>query len=96
MARKTHIGSDFDAFLEKDGELEGASAVAVKRVIAWKLAQAMKKQGLTKTELAERMSTSRSQVDRLLDANDPALTLDTLSRAATALGRRVRIELLTA
>ena len=96
MARKTHVGSNFDDFLEKNGELEGASAVAVKRVIAWKLAQAMKKQGLTKTELAERMKTSRSQVDRLLDENDPALTLDTLSRAATALGRRVRIELLTA
>jgi len=96
MAKKTFVGSDFDAFLEKDGQLEGTTAIAVKRVIAWKLAQAMKKQGVSKKALAERMGTSRSQVDRLLDEDDPALTLDTLSRAASALGRRIRVELLTA
>jgi len=56
----------------------------------------MKKQGVSKKALAERMGTSRSQVDRLLDEDDPALTLDTLSRAASALGRRIRVELLTA
>ena len=94
MTRNKRIGSNFDDFLDKEGQLEGASAIAIKRVIAWKIAQTMKKQGVTKSALAERMKTSRSQVDRLLDENDPALTLETLSRAASALGRRIRLELL--
>ena len=94
MTRNKRIGSNFDDFLDKEGQLEGASAIAIKRVIAWKIAQTMKKQGVTKSALAERMKTSRSQVNRLLDENDPALTLETLSRAASALGRRIRLELL--
>lgn len=91
-----HIGSDFDAFLEQEGVLEEASALAIKRVIAWQIAEAMEARGLTKKAMAERMHTSRSHLDRLLDANDAGLTLETLSRAAQALGYRVKVELAAA
>lgn len=94
MAKRTpHIGSDFDSFLAEQGRLEEASAVAIKRVIAWQITEAMKTRGVTKKVMAERMHTSRSHLDRLLDANDTGLTLDTLSRAAQVLGYRVRVEL---
>lgn len=91
--KKSAIGSSFDDFLAEDGLLEEANAVAIKRVIAWQLAEAMKASGITKKALAERMHTSRSHLDRLLDEHDTGLTLETLSRAAHALGRGVRIEL---
>ena len=90
---KRVIGSDFDDFLAENGLLEDVSAVAVKRVIAWQLAQAMKEQGFTKKRLAEHMGTSRSHLDRLLDSKDTGLTLETLSRAAHVLKRRIKIEL---
>jgi antitoxin HicB len=88
-----HVGSDFDAFLAEDGILEEAGAAAVKRVIAWQIAEAMKTEGITKTALAERMHTSRAQLNRVLDAEDTGLTLDTLSRTASALGYRVKVDL---
>lgn len=88
-----HIGSNFDDFLAADGVLEGATAAAVKRVVAWQINEARKAQGMTKKAMAERMQTSRSQLDRLLDASDTAMTLETLSKAASALGCRVRVEL---
>ena len=88
-----HVGSDFDDFLTDSGQLEEATAVAVKRVIAWQIAEAMKAKGINKKAMAAKMQTSRSQLDRVLDENDTALTLDTLSRAATALGYRVKVEL---
>lgn len=91
-----HVGSDFDEFLEQEGVLEEASALAIKRVIAWQIAEAMEARGLTKKAMAERMHTSRSHLDRLLDANDAGLTLETLSRAAQALGYRVKVELAAA
>jgi antitoxin HicB len=91
-----HIGSSFDDFLSEEGLLEEATAVAIKRVIAWQIAEAMKTRGLTKTAMAVRMHTSRSHLDRVLDANDTGLTIDTLSRAAQALGYRVKIELAAA
>ena len=91
-----HVGSSFDAFLAEDGILEDVSAVAVKRVIAWQIAEAMKNEGITKTALAERMHTSRAQLNRVLDAEDTGLTLDTLSRAASALGYRVKVDLIAA
>jgi antitoxin HicB len=91
--RNPHIGSDFDRYLAEQGQLEEASAVAMKRVIAWQIAQAMKTRGVTKKAMAERMHTSRSHLDRLLDADDTGLTLDTLSRAAQVLGYRIRVEL---
>jgi DNA-binding Xre family transcriptional regulator len=95
-AAKRAIGSDFDDFLAAEGLLEDVTAVAVKRVIAWQLVQAMKEQAMTKKRLAELMRTSRSHLDRLLDAKDTGLTLETLSRAAHALKRRIKIELQTA
>lgn len=88
-----HIGSSFDDFLSAEGQLEAASAVAVKRVVAWQIAQAMKEQGITKLAMAQRMNTSRAALDRLLNEDDPGLTLATLTRAAQALGRTVRVEL---
>lgn len=90
--RNRHVGSDFDDFLAEEGMLEAATAVAIKRVIAWQITEAMKARGLTKKAMAERMHTSRSHLDRLLDENDTGLTLDTLSRAAQVLGYRVKVE----
>ena len=87
------IGSKFDDFLKAEGIYEGTTARALKRVLAWQIAEAMKAEGMTKTELARRMKTSRAVLDRLLDAKNPAVTLSTISRAATALGRRIRLEL---
>ena len=91
--RNQHIGSDFDSYLAEQGQLEEATAVAIKRVIAWQIAEAMKTRGVTKKTMAERMHTSRSHLDRLLDAHDTGLTLETLSRAAQVLGYRIRVEL---
>ena len=88
-----HIGSDFDDFLEKEGLVEEVSAAALKRVIAWQIAQAMKSQKVTKKTLAERMHTSRTAVDRALDQNGPGMTLATLASAARALGQRVEVRL---
>lgn len=94
--KNSHIGSDFDAFLAEQGALEEASAIAVKRVIAWQIGRAMHAAGVNKTALAKRMHTSRTVVDRMLDATDTGLTLDTMTRAATALGFRVRVDLVAA
>jgi DNA-binding Xre family transcriptional regulator len=88
-----HIGSSLDDFLAEEAILEETTAVAVKRVIAWQIAQEMKAQKLTKTALAEKMHTSRAALNRLLDDSDTSLTLTTLASAAAALGKRVRIEL---
>ena len=93
MSRNKHIGSDFDAVLAEQGDLEEATALAVKRVIAWQLEQAMRAAGVNKSTLAKRMQTSRTVVDRMLDATDTGLTLDTMTRAATALGFRIKVEL---
>ena len=87
-----HIGSNFDDFLVEDAMLEEVSAVAIKRVVAWQIAQEMKAQGLTKTALAEKMHTSRAALNRLLDETDTSLTLTTLTGAARALGKNLRIE----
>jgi len=97
LAKKNiHIGSSFDDFLAEDGQLEDATAVAIKRVITWQFEQAMKLSGISKTTMAERMHTSRAALARLLDENDTGLTLDTLSRGAQALGYRVKVELVAA
>ena len=96
MAKKSHIGSNFDDFLNEEGILEEVSATALKRVIAWQIEQAMKKQKVTKTILATRMQTSRSQVDRILNPESPAMTFDTLTRVAHALGKRVKFQLTAA
>jgi antitoxin HicB len=89
---KKNIGSSFDEFLQEEAILEDATAVALKRVIAWQIAEEMKAQQITKTELAKRMHTSRAALNRLLDDADPSLTLTTLASAAAALGRKVNIQ----
>ena len=89
---KKNIGSRFDDFLQEEAILEDATAVALKRVIAWQIAEEMKAQQITKTELAKRMHTSRAALTRLLDETDPSLTLTTLASAAAALGRKVNIQ----
>lgn len=91
-----HIGSGLDELLNEDGILEEATALAMKRVIAWQITEAMKTQGINKTELAERMHTTRAQLNRVLDGADTGMTIETLSRAAQALGCRLRVELAVA
>lgn len=91
-----HIGSSLDDFLAEEGILERVNARALKRVIAWQLSQAMDAKQLTKTEMSERMGTSRTAVDRLLDPANGSVTLLTLERAASAVGKRLRIELVDA
>src|SRR5271170_2958488 len=83
----------FDQFLADQGLLEDAEEIAIKRVLAWQIAEAMKAQGLTKTAMAALMRTDRRQLDRLLDPNNPSVTLSTLRRAASAVGRKLRVEL---
>ena len=92
MAKK-NIGSNFDDFLKDESMLEEVTAVAMKRVISWQIAQEMKAQQLTKTALAKRMHTSRAALNRLLDENDSSLTLTTLASAAAALGKKVNLQL---
>ena len=88
-----HYGGDFDDFLAEEGILADAESVAIKRVIAHQIAQMMQEQGLSKAEMARRMGTSRSSLDRLLDPENSSVTLQTLERAARALGKRLRVEL---
>ncbi|MGB5175310.1 MAG: helix-turn-helix transcriptional regulator [Thermoanaerobaculia bacterium] len=90
---KRHLGSDFEEYLEEQGVLEETTAVAVKRVLAYQIAQAMKEQKLTKAAMARRMHTSRSALNRLLDPDFPSVTLLTLERAAKALDKELYIEL---
>ena len=88
-----HLGSSLDDLLEADGMLAEAQAVAVKRVIAWRVDQAMAEEQLGKAEMARRMNTSRAALDRLLDPDNPSVTLLTLQKAAAALGKQLTIEL---
>lgn len=91
-----HIGSDFEDFLAEEGLLDDANAIAIKRVLAWQIQNEMKNQHINKTNMAKRMQTSRSSLDRLLDEHDTSLTLSTLTSAAQALGKKVKIELVEA
>ena len=90
---KKHIGSSFDDFLAEEAMLEESTAVAIKRVIAWQIAEEMQAQHLTKTALAKKMRTSRAALNRLLDENDASLTLTTLASAAAALGKKIDLRL---
>jgi len=94
MKKKGRIGSSFDDFLKSEGIYEEVTARAIKRVIARQLDALMDEEGLTKTELAKRMKTSRAQLDRLLDPDNESVTLSTLTRAAQAVGRQLRMELI--
>ena len=90
---KKHMGSSIDAFLQEEGIFEEAQAQAIKEVVAWQLAEAMKKKKISKSKMALLLKTSRTQVDRLLDPKND-ITLGSLQRAAAMVGRRVNIELI--
>ena len=91
--KKESIGSSLDDFL-KEGIYEQVTAAAIKRVIAEQIEEAMKREHVSKTEMAKRMHTSRTSLERLLDPNNGAVTLDTLFKAASAIGCQIRLELL--
>ena len=96
MPKNKHRGSDLRDFLREEGVLEEVEARAVKRALALQLAQMAQEQEVSKSEMASRMKTSRAAVDRLLDADNPSITLATLGKAARALGRKVKIEFVPA
>lgn len=91
--KNNRIGSSFESFLIEDETYEDVNALAVKRVIAWQIEQEMAAQGLTKAKMAARMKTSRSQLDRLLDPTNDKVQLDTIHRAAAAVGKKLMIGL---
>lgn len=93
MTNNPYIGSSLDDLLEEEGTLAESESIAIKRVIAWQVKQLMEEKKLTKTAMAKEMKTSRSSLERLLDPNNPSVTLDTIERAAKAIGKRVRLEL---
>ena len=87
-----HWGASLDSFLAEEGITEAANTEALTRVVAWQLSQEMERQGISKAVLAERMHTSRAQVDRILKARGN-VTVETLQRAAALVGRELRLEL---
>jgi antitoxin HicB len=92
--KKQHIGSSFDSWLREEGIYEDVTAGAIKRILARQVEVAMKENHLSKAEMARRMQTSRAALDRLLDPDYDAVTLSTLRKAANAVGRELRVELL--
>jgi hypothetical protein len=93
MKKNKHRGSSFESFLEEDGILEEVNAHAMKRLLALRLCETMKKQKITKATMAKRMKTSRAALDRLLDPENHSVTLLTMNKAASALGKRLHISL---
>jgi DNA-binding Xre family transcriptional regulator len=93
MKQNRHIGSSLEDFLKEEGIYEEATARAVKEVLAWQLKRAMADRGISKTEMAKRMGTSRAHLDRFLDPKNDKVQLDTIQKAAAAVGRRVLIQL---
>ena len=91
MKKRSHLGSSFDSFLEEEGIAERTDTIAIKRVLAWQIGQAMRQPRITKAELARRVHTSRPSVDRLLDPDSASVTLETMNRAANAVGKRLRV-----
>jgi predicted XRE-type DNA-binding protein len=91
--RNQHIGSSLEDFLKEEDVLEATRAIALKETLAWQVQQAMKREKISKVEMARRMHTSRAALDRLLDPGNASVTLQTLTRAAHAIGRDLRIEL---
>ncbi|MES2664164.1 MAG: hypothetical protein V4629_12775 [Pseudomonadota bacterium] len=92
--QNSHKGSSFDDFLKEEGIYEQCDTTALKRILAWKFEEAIKKENLTKKLMAEKMGTSRSQLDRLLDPNKTGVSLETMQRAASVMGRELRIDLI--
>lgn len=96
MSKKNeHWGTSLDDFLKEEGVLEKTKAEAITRVVAWQLAEEMKKQGMSKTRMAKLMHTSRTQIDRVLNANSNT-TVETLQKAASFVGLELRLELVHA
>lgn len=91
--RTPHIGSTLDDLLEEDGVLAEAHAIAIKRALAWQVSQTMAEEKLSKAEMARRMRTSRAALDRFLDPDNPSVTLLTMDKAASVLGKRLKVEL---
>ena len=96
MSKNRHRGSDLRDLLREDGVLEAVEARAIKRALALQLGRLAQEQSLSKSEMAARMKTSRAALDRLLDGSNTSLTLTSLGKAARALGRKVKIELVPA
>jgi predicted XRE-type DNA-binding protein len=94
--KNPHIGSSFDDFLAEEGILEECEALALKEILAMQIEQAMKEQGINKVQMARRMRTSRSQLDRLLDPKHTTIKLETMQRAAAILGKRIHLDLVDA
>jgi DNA-binding Xre family transcriptional regulator len=93
MKKLSCVGSSLDDFLAEEGILEEVEAAAIKRIIAGQLEKMIAQEGITKTVLANRMETSRAAVNRLLDPKNESVTLLTLKKAASVLGKRLRLEL---
>jgi predicted XRE-type DNA-binding protein len=93
VSENPHIGSTLEDFLKEEGIYEDATNYAIKRVLAWQVEKAMQDQGITKVEMARRMGTSRAHLNRLLDPENDKVQLDTVQRAAAAVGRKIRMEL---
>lgn len=93
MSDNPNLGTSLEDFLVEQGALEAATTVAVKRIIAWQLGEEMSKRKLSKTAMAKLMHTSRAQLDRVLNPEDGNVTLETLQRAANAVGKTLKLEL---
>jgi antitoxin HicB len=93
MAENSHTGSSFDDFLKEEGVYEECTASALKRVLAWQIEQEMNSKNITKSAMADLMHTSRSQLDRLLDPENTGVSLETMYRAAIAVGRSLDLTL---
>ena len=91
--KKKNVGSNFDAFLEEEGIFEEVQETALKRVLAFQVRKAMEEKNLSKTEMAKKMKTSRSALDRLLNPDNDSVTLQTMKKAAHAVGRRLHFRL---
>jgi len=91
--KSSRLGSGFDRFLQEEGIIQELEIVAARRVIAWQITDIMEKKRISKTAMAARMGTSRAVLDRLLDPENTGVTLKTLGKAATVLGRKIHINL---
>jgi antitoxin HicB len=90
--KNIHIGSSFDDFLEEEGLLDECTESAIKKVIAYQINEMMQKKHLSKTAMANQMGTSRASLERLLDPDNEAVTLKTMKKAASVLGKRLSVE----
>jgi len=96
MINQNHLGSSLDDFLIEDGLLAETNAIAIKRVLAWQVEQVMKEKKLSKTEMSKLMHTSRAALERLLNPENTSVTLKTMDKAAQAIGKQLKIDLIDA